>query len=498
MPLSTNETTDPPATDPQETPPQGSPDLDSKPTSLFAGIGNCVWDELVGIWDLIKFLYELKEDFDIASDGEDNWVSSMMYDSIQTGIIFYNLAQGSRQVESYDQQQQLALQRLYAKQQLIKNELEKIMDAGIDFTAALDVHILETEKQYYIPYVPRQALKGLAEGLQLLYTDAEWATRAARGKAAAEQFVETLKKEAEARPWYVAGYAICIIVTMIVPITKVTKAIKALKPVLRILDGITDSAGLMRMMRGRGIDLPNWLGGRRGNNPDGPDIQRDRIDEPAADTDGPRNNPADDNTPDADTDNNSERVEDPEDPETPDTDSETTRIEQNRRNQSKGALAEAAARDRLEAEGYEVFELKNESGHGPDIIAVKPGNPPQVQVVEVKANSSTLSTPQELGGTGYLRDVYRRIDSLPEGGTWNVDEFNDFLADNGIPNRDALLNGDFEIWRYKGVEADAPSSVGAPQTTPWTPGKTGTAFELDANGQPTTVLGDRRVWTQQE
>ena len=33
----------------------GGGDLDSQPTAIFAGIGQCVWDELVGIWELSSF-----------------------------------------------------------------------------------------------------------------------------------------------------------------------------------------------------------------------------------------------------------------------------------------------------------------------------------------------------------------------------------------------------------------------------------------------------------
>ena len=75
-------------------------------------------------------------------------------------------------------------------------------------------------------------------------------------------------------------------------------------------------------------------------------------------------------------------------------------------NNKVGLLGESAIATKLKAEGYEVLQIQNNSGHGIDIIAKDAdGN---VKCIEVKANSSSLSKAQQKGGEDFVDDRLKR------------------------------------------------------------------------------------------
>jgi len=216
------------------------------------------------------------------------------------------------------------------------------------------------------------------------------------------------------------------------------------------------------------------------------EAEADTSETPDADT-----TPEVDTTPDADDiiepegTGDTTNAEDPNGRETPAPDPNTTNVPSTAR---IGNAEEADARRRLRYEGFEVFELQNGSGHRPAIIAVHPGPPRRIRVVEVKANGSRLNPLQQEGGPTYMQGVFDRISRLENGGTWNTTEFQTFMRNNRI-TQGQILRGDYEIWRYRGVDPDADTVLpNAPETTAWTRGTTGREFRIDADG---TIL--RRV-----
>ncbi len=79
-------------------------------------------------------------------------------------------------------------------------------------------------------------------------------------------------------------------------------------------------------------------------------------------------------------------------------------------NNKVGLLGESAIATKLKAEGYEVLQIQNNSGHGIDIIAKDAdGN---VKCIEVKTNSSSLSKAQQQGGKAFVND---RLNKAIEG-----------------------------------------------------------------------------------
>jgi putative endonuclease len=74
-----------------------------------------------------------------------------------------------------------------------------------------------------------------------------------------------------------------------------------------------------------------------------------------------------------------------------------------------GALAEALVREHLAAGGWLVLQANVRVGHSElDIVAVDPGPPPTLVVVEVRANrSSRFGPPEERVDRAKMRAVYR-------------------------------------------------------------------------------------------
>ena len=150
--------------------------------------------------------------------------------------------------------------------------------------------------------------------------------------------------------------------------------------------------------------------------------------------------------------------------------------------QQKGDLAEYDAMTRLYDEGYDVTTLSNTRGHGTDIIAMRPGEPSSLRVIEVKANSSPLSrgpNGQQQGGVAHTQGVIDRARS--GNGNWNTADYDSFLQRNGL-NDHSLNAANREVWQYQGVTTT--SVPNDPRIGPWTPGTTATiqARPIDSNG----------------
>ena len=139
----------------------------------------------------------------------------------------------------------------------------------------------------------------------------------------------------------------------------------------------------------------------------------------------------------------------------------------------KGELLEFQIDNEFRMADYDTFVLTNGSGHGADLIAVRRGDPTDVFVVEVKANTSSLSNLQRLGGEAYLENVLNRAGNNPY--SWNVAEFDDFLSRNGLDATQLQRNADYLIARQKNIEPDmAVGEAAVADVAEWTPGTTNT------------------------
>lgn len=79
-------------------------------------------------------------------------------------------------------------------------------------------------------------------------------------------------------------------------------------------------------------------------------------------------------------------------------------------NKVKGEIGEAAVIENLKTEGYTDFvQVQNNSGHGVDIIARNPSTG-DVKCIEVKTNTSRLSTDQAKGGKVFVESRLNRVE----------------------------------------------------------------------------------------
>lgn len=325
----------------------------------------------------------------------------------------------------------------------------------------------------------RNLLSLLAQGVGLLYTEEEWAAAAAKGKTDIENFITAIKREFERRPWYAAGYALCLIATAVIPISKVTAAIKALKPLLRALDRAGGADDIAEIMARRGEILPEHLGG---DAPD-PALPKPDTHEPAPDvTPDVTPDPAPDATldpipdrPEVRDDPEPVRTEDPQERDTPDETPATTRIrgKDYRRRPRAGTverLTEDDAAKRLNDAGYDTYNITNGSGHGTDIVGVKRGPPPEVRVIEVKSGGARPSATQAKGGADHTQSVLDRLNgnnntNLDDGGLRDVLEQYGFDRDRWASDP----NVQYELWRYPDADL-ATNTSGTPVGMDWTKG----------------------------
>ncbi|AUH65257.1 hypothetical protein [Paracoccus zhejiangensis] len=465
--------------------------------SLLSGVGQCLYDELKAILELTQLLIQLDADLDIASDGQDNWFfwRSVTGDAARVGQLFMALEAGTQTFSVLPKEQQMALFRLYAKLEALKATLRDISKAGVNLLAAYDVYWSEYE--VLTMNQAENALKGLADAVSLLFTEQEWASLARGGKDLADQVTKLIQQQVESDPWGSAGYAACLVALFLSP-TKVLRALRGVMGALGRLGGAATTAELAAILRANRVRVPAWLGGGNEVAAAAGDATRvaDKVEPPVPPARTGDEIVVEGRKPvEAADDANPVRPHEPTERVTPEPDANTTHVAA--RTKRIGDMAEADARKRLEAEGFKTFELKNGSGHGPDIIAVKPGSPPRITIIEVKANGSALNELQQKGGPAYLQNVFSRVDASPGGGSWNTRAFDDFLEELGIENRSELMGGEFEIWRYKGVDPDNPASVAnGPEKAPWTPGTTAREFRLDAQGNIESRVGPNRPWTK--
>lgn len=443
--------------------------------SFHGGIGQCLYDEIKGIWDLIILLKQINDDIDLAADGIDNYeiFRSRGQDFGQVLRIFTQLNSQTLLFASLPREQQLALFRVYAKLAKVRQVLNQIAKAGLNMIAAYDLY-WNTEYEVFTFSQGENVLKALADVVSLFFTDEEWTAMAEGGKALADQLTTLIKQKVETDPWGTSGYVACMVALFFSP----TKLVRALRPVMRAFGGIGKMSGvgdMAKILRANKIEVPVWLGGRKADVPDAPKTtDAPTVEQPASRADA-----------------NPKRSENPDDHKVDEPDGETTEIAETpaqreaRRKKDMGDAAEADARKRLQDQGFkeeDIYSIENASHQGTDIVAIDNGPPPRVKVIEVKSGTADLNAGQQAGGELHFGDVLRRVRSDPSS----------FKNGQIILDRLATLNRqgldfdafDYEIWKYDRFDPYTPDSVGIPAKTDWTPGTKTGEFILDADGNP--------------
>lgn len=227
--------------------------------SLLGGVGQCLYDEIAGIWDLIELLYSLNNDIDMAVDGEDNWefLRSRSVDFARMLLLFQQLDSGTQEFAALPLAQQRALFRVYAKWEAIKAVLLQMAEAGICVLAAYDV-IWNEDYELLTFHQGKNVIKLLADAVSLFFDDDEWVRMAQSGQALADQITEMIRTRIEDDPWGSSGYAVCMIVLLISP----TKIVRALRPLLGPLRQIANMGDFRRVLRTHNIKIPDWAGGQ--------------------------------------------------------------------------------------------------------------------------------------------------------------------------------------------------------------------------------------------
>ena len=106
-------------------------------------------------------------------------------------------------------------------------------------------------------------------------------------------------------------------------------------------------------------------------------------------------------------------------------------------NKTIGDIAEKQAKKDLKKQGYEVLgPMENKSGHGIDLVVKNPDG--DIEVVEVKANSSQLNPDQKKGADWYAQDRCEKC--LNHEGPWNKKK----------PKAEKLANTVLDEISYKG------------------------------------------------
>ncbi len=475
--------------------------------TLLGGVGQCLYDEIKGILDLTKLLWDIRQEIDVAADGEDNWevFRNHSLDSAKVGMLFYELENGNRIFGQLPKEQQLALFRLYAKQEIVKETLKKMGKAGLGMLAAYDV-FWSSYELLTLDY-NQNLMKGLADAVSLFFTDAEWAELAEGGKALAERVTQLVEQQIEKDPWGSSGYAICLVALMISP-TKIVKALRPLMGIIRTMGRATDAASLSRVLRSAGAKVPTWLGGPGPDAGDLSDAARagdtiEDLGDAASDAQRNANNQVDSTEPiETANDASPEPTPDPNDRPTPATNATTTRIladDVQLRNKTAGEMAEIQARRELEADGYEVFELKEgRSQAGIDAVAVKRDPDTnaitEIKVVEVKStqyadipDTSLPSGRQASGGEGHLDTMLRDISNNQTSG-----KYGDDILDLADDINDATSSGvpiEAEVWRYR--VNTFTDEVNQRATAPWTARSSIPADEFDIDTGFSTTSGLR-------
>ena len=381
--------------------------------SLVAGIGQCLYDEIKSIWDLVVLLKQLNDDIDLAADGVDNWEiwRSQVGDVRDVGVLMYELSQGREDFGALPRQQQIGLFKVYAKITAVKKILGEMGRAGLNMIAAYDVY-WNTEYEVFTFNQSENILKALADAVSIFYTDAEWASLAEGGRDLANRVTQLVKERFEQDPWGSSGYVACLVALFFSP----SKILRALRPLLSAFGSLNRSATLAdmaRVLRTHNIEVPPWLGGNKTDLPEVPPAAG-KVDD-AADA-----RPV---TPDAEPqlsrdDPDPERAEKPTERETPPITPNTTRIPRlsdGKRPHPAGDIAEMQARSDLimEHPGAEVIDLKYGANSGVDNLVIyrdENGNITRLINVETKSRLDTsnadpinLTGPQAGGPVKHLQ-----------------------------------------------------------------------------------------------
>lgn len=478
--------------------------------SLLGGVGQCLYDELKGIYDLIVMLNAIDRDLDIAADGKDDWemLRSSAGDAGAVMANFVLLDQGILVFNQLPKPQQLALFRIYAKYELVRTTIKKLAKGGLNMLAAYDVYWSEYSLRNIVN-PDEMVLKALADAMSLFFDDDEWLALAEGGKALADKITELVTKQVESDPWGTAGYAFCMVVLLLSP-TKIARALKPLAEVLRGMGRAATAGDLRRILRQNNITVPDWLGG---NTLDAGDAARagDAIEdagELAGDGNRAANDQVDGSDPiDSADDANPQPIRDPAEVEAPKSDRDTTRIlgdDVQLRNHTAGEMAELQARQELRDQGYDVIELKEgQSQAGIDAVAVKYDadmNVTEIKVVEVKStqytdipDTSLPSSRQASGGASHLDTMLTDVLNPRNRGKYSAATRQ--LAQriragqaNGVPV-------DAQVWRYR-VNTFS-DEINQKATTSWTARNSIPAddFDIDTGfgvkpGRRDTALGN--------
>lgn len=397
--------------------------------SLIAGVGQCLYDEIRSIWDLIVLLKQFNDDIDLAADGVDNWDiwRSHVGDMATVFALLTSLNAGRQDFGALPYPQQLALFKVYAKITAIKETLANMAKAGLNMVAAYDV-IWNTDYEIFTFNQSENVLKALADAISLFYTDEEWLAMAEGGRELADRVTTLIKDRFEQDPWGSSGYVACLVALFFSP----TKLLRALRPLIRAFSGIGRSsnvADMARILRAHNVEVPDWLGGRR----DGPDLETPTTRRESTPETTPDPDPE---TPLSREDARPARAENPTDRKTPDPDGNTTnirgkgqnpRMSQGKRSNVAGETAELQARRELELEhpNAEVIDLKYGANSGVDNLVIyrnADGDITRVINVETKgrvydaANPDApfnLSGPQAGGPEAHLARTLQNMDGSP-------------------------------------------------------------------------------------
>ena len=387
--------------------------------SLVAGIGQCLYDEIKSIWDLVVLLKQLNDDIDLAADGVDNWEiwRSQVGDVRDVGVLMYELSQGREDFGALPRQQQIGLFKVYAKITAVKRILGEMGRAGLNMIAAYDVY-WNTEYEVFTFNQSENILKALADAVSIFYTDAEWASLAEGGRDLANRVTQLVKERFEQDPWGSSGYVACLVALFFSP----SKILRALRPLMTAFGSLNRSATLAdmaRILRTHNVEVPTWLGGK---GPDLPEVP------PAAGKvdDAANTHPV---TPDAEPQlsrdgPDPQRAEKPTERETPPVTPNTTRIPKlspGKRRHPAGDIGEMQTRSELimEHPGAEIVELKYGANAGVDnLVIYRDENGAITRVINVETKSRldtsgadpiTLSGPQAGGPVKHLKATLAKM-----------------------------------------------------------------------------------------
>lgn len=448
--------------------------------SLVAGIGQCLYDEIKSIWDLVVLLKQLNDDIDLAADGVDNWEiwRSQVGDVRDVGLLMLELSQGRKDFGALPRQQQIGLFKVYAKITAVKKILGQMGRAGLNMIAAYDVY-WNTEYEVFTFNQSENILKALADAVSLFYTDEEWASLAAGGRDLADRVTQMVKERFEQDPWGSSGYVACLVALFFSP----SKILRALRPLMSAFSSLNRSATLAdmaRILRTHNVEVPPWLGGGK---PDAPEVPpaAGKVDD-AADSDPATPAVTPDAEPQLSRDGpDPQRAEKPTERETPPVTPNTTRIpklSKGKRPHPAGDIAEMQARNDLimEHPDAEVIELKYGSNSGVDnLVIYRDGNGNITRLINVETKSRLDTSgdgPIDLTGPqagGPVKHLETTLAKMPRSDL-------KFELETFIANNRSAVTGELRAYRVEPETGKVTERV----KHAWTDKSNRYSFDIDA------------------